>query len=61
MIPSARITEMWQQIRIYGSGNCWTGTTGKLSKMIFELLTEREERSGTLLRDEPIAPQAELF
>ncbi len=38
-----RLAEMWQFIRRYGSGNCWTGTTGTAAAMILELLKEREQ------------------
>lgn len=43
-ITPERIEEMRQAIRKYGSGNCWTGTTGTLAVMILELLKERNER-----------------
>jgi hypothetical protein len=32
----------------YGSGNCWTGTTGELAAMIRELLAERENHINQL-------------
>jgi len=43
MIPEPRLAEMRQAIATYGSANCWTGTTGTLAAMIFELLKERAE------------------
>lgn len=33
---------MYEASQLYGSANCWTGTSGDLSAMIRELLRERE-------------------
>lgn len=43
MLTDERLNEMTRAIRLYGSANCWTGTTGTLATMISELLIEREE------------------
>lgn len=45
-ITPERVKEMWQAVRKYGSGNCWTGTTGTLAVMIFQLLQELDEREA---------------
>ena len=37
-----RLREMFAATCRYGSGNCWTGDTGELARMIRELLAERE-------------------
>ena len=37
-----RLQEMYEATCKYGSGNCWTGTSGKLAEMIRQLLAERE-------------------
>lgn len=46
-----RLQEMFEATCRYGSGNCWTGTSGKLAEMIRQLLAERErilsEHEGT--------------
>jgi len=33
-----RLIEIEQHARLYGPANCWTGTSGTLARMIFELL-----------------------
>ena len=38
-----RLQEMFGATCKYGSGNCWTGTSGKLAEMIRQLLAEREQ------------------
>jgi hypothetical protein len=37
-----RLQEIFEATCRYGSGNCWTGATGKLAAMIRELLLDRE-------------------
>lgn len=39
-MDSERIKEIEQIMRKYGSANCWTGTSGMLASIIFELLAE---------------------
>ena len=36
-----RLQEMFEATCRYGSGNCWTGTTGTLAAMVKRLLEER--------------------
>lgn len=42
MTPERRL-EIEEAANRYGPSNCWTGTTGTLSAMIRELLTELDE------------------
>ena len=46
-ISAERLAEMRQAVRTYGSANCWTGTTGTLAAMVFELLRAIGEERGT--------------
>ena len=46
-ISPERLAEMREAVRTYGSGNCWTGTTGTLAAMVFELLKAIGEERGT--------------
>jgi len=41
-LSDERLAEMFTATCRYGSGNCWTGTTGTLATYIRELLRERE-------------------
>ena len=41
-ISSDRLAEMYTATCKYGSGNCWTGTSGTLASMVRELLREVE-------------------
>ena len=43
-----RLQEMFEATCKYGSGNCWTGTSGKLSEMIRKLLAERVRLIGVI-------------
>lgn len=46
-ISPERLSEMHATTCKYGSGNCWTGTSGDLCTMIRELLREVEHlRNG---------------
>lgn len=36
-----RLQEMYEATCKYGSGNCWTGTSGQLAAMVRQLLAER--------------------
>lgn len=36
-----RLQEMFEATCKYGSGNCWTGTGGRLAEMVRQLLAER--------------------
>lgn len=42
VIDPARLQEIEQRARRYGSTNCWTGDTGGLAALILELLEERQ-------------------
>lgn len=44
MTPERRL-EIEEMSRLYGSANCWTGTSGTLAAMIRELLAELDERN----------------
>ena len=55
MISEEIIEKMWQAIRKYGSGNYWTGTTGELSAMIFQLLQERDEMIQERARENAVS------
>ena len=46
-ISAERLAEMRQAVRTYGPANCWTGTTGTLAAMVFELLRAIREERGT--------------
>ena len=46
-ISAERLAEMREAVRNYGSANCWTGTTGTLAAMVFELLKAIGEERGT--------------
>lgn len=46
-LTSERLERMIELTSVTGPANCWTGTSGELSAMIRELLSERE----LLLRD----------
>ena len=46
-ISAERLAEMRQAVRTYGPANCWTGTTGTLAAMVFELLKAIGEERGT--------------
>ena len=52
-----RMIEIEQHARLYGSSNCWTGTSGTLAAMIMELLTElkRREQANVESLDESVA------
>ncbi len=39
-VRKARLVELEQIARLYGSPNCWTGTTGYLAGIILELVYE---------------------
>ena len=43
MMTDERQLEIEQAMMRFGPANCWTGTTGTLATMIFELLTELRE------------------
>jgi hypothetical protein len=43
LTPERRI-EIEQAANLYGSANCWTGTTGTLATMVRELLDEVDLR-----------------
>jgi len=43
-----RRTEIEQAANLYGSANCWAGTTGTLATMIRELLDEVDLRNEQL-------------
>jgi len=45
-ISAERLAEMREAVRNYGSANCWTGTTGTLAAMVFELLRAIGEERG---------------
>jgi hypothetical protein len=49
-VSDERAEMMFEATCRYGSGNCWTGTTGELSAMIRELLAEREDLINQLQR-----------
>lgn len=40
MLTPERRLEIEQAANLYGSANCWAGTSGKLATMIRELLAE---------------------
>lgn len=42
-----RLVELEQIARLYGSPNCWTGTTGYLAGIILELVYELRKENGT--------------
>jgi len=46
-ISAERLAEMREAVRTYGPSNCWTGTTGTLAAMVFELLKAIGEERGT--------------
>jgi hypothetical protein len=46
-ISAERLAEMRQAVLRYGPSNCWTGTTGTLAAMVFELLKAIGEERGT--------------
>lgn len=37
-VSQERMIEIEQHARMFGSSNCWTGTSGTLAAMIIELL-----------------------
>ena len=41
-LSDERLSEMFTATCKYGSGNCWTGTSGTLASMVRELLREVE-------------------
>jgi hypothetical protein len=41
-LTQERLEQIFEATCVYGSANCWTGTTGMLAGMIRELLVERE-------------------
>jgi hypothetical protein len=46
-ISAERLAEMREAVRTYGPSNCWTGTTGMLAAMVFELLKAIGEERGS--------------
>ena len=46
-ISAERLAEMREAVLRYGPSNCWTGTTGTLAAMVFELLKAIGEERGT--------------
>ena len=46
-ISAERLAEMREAVLRYGPSNCWTGTTGTLAAMVFELLRAIGEERGT--------------
>ena len=46
-ISPERLAEMREAVLRYGPANCWTGTTGTLAAMVFELLRAIGEERGT--------------
>ena len=46
-ISAERLAEMREAVLKYGPANCWTGTTGTLAAMVFELLRSIGEERGT--------------
>jgi hypothetical protein len=46
-ISAERLAEMREAVLKYGPSNCWTGTTGTLAAMVFELLRAIGEERGT--------------
>lgn len=52
MLPS-RLLEIRQTAQLFGSSNGWTGTSGKLSTMIMELIAEIEATQQSLARGAP--------
>jgi hypothetical protein len=44
-----RLAEIEQIMNRYGSANCWTGTSGMLAAIIWELIQER--KNGKNKRD----------
>ncbi len=45
-MTAERLAEIREAMNRYGPANSWTGTTGRLAEMIFELLKEREQREN---------------
>jgi hypothetical protein len=45
-ISAERLAEMREAVLRYGPANCWTGTTGTLAAMVFELLKAIGEERG---------------
>jgi hypothetical protein len=45
-ISAERLAEMREAVLRYGPANCWTGTTGTLAAMVFELLRAIGEERG---------------
>ena len=45
-ISAERLAEMREAVLCYGPSNCWTGTTGTLAAMVFELLRAIGEERG---------------
>lgn len=45
-----RLLEITQAANLYGSSNCWTGTTGTLATMIRELIDEVERLKAEIER-----------
>ena len=41
LLSESELDAMFEATCRYGSGNCWTGTTGTLAAMIRKLLRER--------------------
>jgi hypothetical protein len=46
-ISAERLAEMREAVLRYGPANCWTGTTGTLAAMVFELLKAIGEERET--------------
>jgi len=46
-ISAERLAEMREAVLKYGPTNCWTGTTGTLAAMVFELLRAIGEERGS--------------
>jgi hypothetical protein len=46
-----RLLEIEQIMRRFGSANCWTGTSGSLASIIFELVQEIKRLKQTETND----------
>lgn len=51
MLDPQRRLEIEQECNLFGSANCWAGTSGKLATMIRELLAEIDRLNELLDQD----------
>lgn len=60
VLTDVRREEIEQAANLYGSANCWTGTSGSLETMIRELLAEIDRLNNERMATEPVPVHHDL-